>query len=154
MPWTQEMLETAVQLARDGLSAGQIAVEIGNGVSRNAVIGKLHRAKHRLSDLNGRVRQAKSPTEKIAARVKTERRVKIKEASAPIKRMSRELAHLAVERKDGVELVDLECHHCRWPHGDGRDVWYCGRQRDGEASYCEGHRLHAGRAYEDAKARG
>lgn len=40
--WTDERVEQLRKLWTDGLSASQIATEIG-GVSRNAVIGKVHR---------------------------------------------------------------------------------------------------------------
>ncbi len=42
MSWTDERVETLRQMWIDGKSASQIAKELG-GVSRNAVIGKVHR---------------------------------------------------------------------------------------------------------------
>src|ERR1044072_4071186 len=42
MPWTEERVELLKKLWQDGLSASQIAAELG-GVTRNAVIGKVHR---------------------------------------------------------------------------------------------------------------
>ena len=50
--WTDERVELLKKLWNDGLSASQIAAELGN-VTRNAVIGKVHRL-----GLSGR---AKSP---------------------------------------------------------------------------------------------
>lgn len=41
--WTDARIEHAIALWRDGSSASQIAGEIGGGLSRNAVIGKLAR---------------------------------------------------------------------------------------------------------------
>src|SRR5205085_4411379 len=40
--WTDERIETLKKLWSEGLSASQIAAELG-GVTRNAVIGKVHR---------------------------------------------------------------------------------------------------------------
>src|SRR5829696_7819780 len=51
--WTDERVELLKKLWADGLSASQIAAELG-GVTRNAVIGKVHRL-----GLSGR---AKSPS--------------------------------------------------------------------------------------------
>src|SRR5919205_3579244 len=51
--WTDERVELLKKLWTDGLSASQIAAELGN-VTRNAVIGKVHRL-----GLSGR---AKSPS--------------------------------------------------------------------------------------------
>src|SRR5204863_6919853 len=42
MTWTEERVELLKKLWQDGLSASQIAAELG-GVTRNAVIGKVHR---------------------------------------------------------------------------------------------------------------
>ena len=42
MAWTEDRVETLKKLWADGLSASQIAKQLG-GVTRNAVIGKVHR---------------------------------------------------------------------------------------------------------------
>src|SRR5712664_531877 len=42
MSWTDERVELLKKLWQDGLSASQIAGELG-GITRNAVIGKVHR---------------------------------------------------------------------------------------------------------------
>src|SRR4051812_31987684 len=42
MNWTDERVERLTKLWAEGLSASQIAAQLG-GVSRNAVIGKVHR---------------------------------------------------------------------------------------------------------------
>ena len=42
MGWTDERVENLKKLWQDGLSASQIAKQLG-GVTRNAVIGKVHR---------------------------------------------------------------------------------------------------------------
>jgi len=45
MGWTDERVELLKKLWMEGLSASQIAGELGDGVTRNAVIGKVHRLK-------------------------------------------------------------------------------------------------------------
>lgn len=52
MSWTDDRVEQLKKLWESGLSASQIAAELGN-ITRNAVIGKVHRL-----GLSGR---AKSP---------------------------------------------------------------------------------------------
>ena len=42
MSWTDERVEMLKKLWADGLSASQIAAQLG-GITRNAVIGKVHR---------------------------------------------------------------------------------------------------------------
>lgn len=67
MTWTDERVALLKKLWMEGLSASQIAGELSGGVTRNAVIGKVHRLK-----LSARAK----PTN-VAARPKTPR------ASAP-----------------------------------------------------------------------
>jgi GcrA cell cycle regulator len=43
MSWNDERVETLKRLWNQGLSASQIAGELGHGITRNAVIGKVHR---------------------------------------------------------------------------------------------------------------
>src|SRR6201995_3688878 len=54
MMWTDERVELLKKLWTDGLSASQIAAQMGGG-TRNAVIGKVHRL-----SLSGRARPASS----------------------------------------------------------------------------------------------
>jgi GcrA cell cycle regulator len=55
MGWTEERVELLKKLWMEGLSASQIAAVLGDGVTRNAVIGKVHRLK-----LSGRAKPASS----------------------------------------------------------------------------------------------
>ena len=55
MSWTEERVELLKKLWMEGLSASQIAAVLGEGVTRNAVIGKVHRLK-----LSGRAKPASS----------------------------------------------------------------------------------------------
>ena len=43
MSWTDEIIEQLKQHWSEGKSASQIASLLGNGLTRNAVIGKVHR---------------------------------------------------------------------------------------------------------------
>lgn len=43
MSWTDDRVELLSKLWQDGLSASQIAREMGGAITRNAVIGKVHR---------------------------------------------------------------------------------------------------------------
>src|SRR6056300_126663 len=59
MAWTDDRVETLKQLWTDGLSASQIARKMG-GVTRNAVIGKVHRL-----GLSGRASPARVSTVRV-----------------------------------------------------------------------------------------
>ena len=64
MSWTEERIEELRKLWGEGLSASQIANTLG-GVSRNAVIGKIHRL-----GLSGRVKTPRSPARRAPAAVR------------------------------------------------------------------------------------
>ena len=66
MNWTDERVDLLRKLWGEGLSASQIAAQIG-GVSRNAVIGKVHRMK-----LSNQGRAAAPGTQKKMAQVEAE----------------------------------------------------------------------------------
>ena len=61
MSWTDERVETLKRMWADGQSASQIAKELG-GVTRNAVIGKVHRL-----GLSNRSDEAEAPAPAPAA---------------------------------------------------------------------------------------
>ncbi len=69
MSWTDERVETLKKMWNEGQSASQIAKELG-GVTRNAVIGKVHRL-----GLSNRTAPAKEPV-KEAAKPKPETKKK------------------------------------------------------------------------------
>ena len=64
MSWTDERVELLRKLWNEGLSASQVAAELGTGVTRNAVIGKIHRlglAERAKTPSAPRPRAAKAP---------------------------------------------------------------------------------------------
>jgi len=71
MGWTEERVELLKKLWLEGLSASQIAGVLGEGVTRNAVIGKVHRLK-----LSGRAKPVTAaPRVRTAPRPAPPRRV-------------------------------------------------------------------------------
>jgi GcrA cell cycle regulator len=69
LPWTEDRVEQLKKMWAEGLSASQIAAKLAGGVTRNAVIGKVHRM-----GLSGRVTRT---------RVSTPRTRKTREPSHP-----------------------------------------------------------------------
>lgn len=135
--WTEERIEKLKRLWPTGLSASQIAGEIG-GVSRNAVIGKAHRMQlpprksaNRYYDGNGRPRASKTkgrPTRSDGMPLAP------KFAEIPLPEEPVRPAKL-------FKLVDLEDDQCRFIWGDPRtpDSGYCGCKKAPGSSYCAGH---------------
>ena len=109
MSWTDERVELLKKLWADGLSASQIAGELG-GITRNAVIGKVHRL-----GLSGR---AKSPSSSAPRARKP--RSHMMRVQRPMSRGNTALA-LAYEMDHGARAgADREHHPDRTaPHAAG-----------------------------------
>lgn len=155
MSWTDERVELLKKLWQDGLSASQIAAELG-GVTRNAVIGKVHRL-----GLSGRGQPTSS--------IKRQRRT---HSSGPRRTRTVTMGNLALKqtvdalpepelrpRRDVVvpiprklSILQLSEQTCKWPVGDpGQDDFYfCGHDSLENGPYCE---YHAGVAYQAPEPR-
>ena len=153
MSWTDERVALLTKLWADGLSASQIAAELG-GITRNAVIGKVHRL-----GLSGR---AKSPSSS-APRPRKAR------SSGHMMRVPRasmrgntalaydydmepepELIEIPLEqRKTLLQLTEKTCH---WPVGDpgSTEFYFCGGESANDQPYCS---FHARVAYQPASDR-
>jgi GcrA cell cycle regulator len=156
MSWTDERVETLKRLWTEGLSASQIAAELGS-VTRNAVIGKVHRL-----GLSGR---AKSPSSS-APRPRKARAHSLLRVSRPTVRGNTALAHAfeydiepEPEVLDNVipigqrrTLLELNEDTCRWPIGDpgSSDFFFCGGQATTSLPYCS---YHCRVAYQPANVR-
>ncbi len=76
MGWTDERVELLKKLWMEGLSASHIAVVVGEGVTRNALIGMVHRMK-----LSGRAKPASSAP-RVRSTARPSRRVAAPSSSA------------------------------------------------------------------------
>lgn len=141
MGWTDERVELLKKLWQDGLSASQIAKQLG-GVTRNAVIGKVHRL-----GLSGRA----TPSKPARTTFKAPRPARPAAAPSAPRRIAEPLsAHHPQQAPTPVRYVDeapgtatvltLGAHMCKWPIGDpSLDTFtFCGR-RSGEGPYCHEH---------------
>ncbi len=167
MSWTDERVEMLKKMWNEGQSASQIAKELG-GVTRNAVIGKVHRLG--LSNRTGGVSAAKPAGDK-AAKGKTSAKTGAKSATAadeaptrpvvparrpiitagqplPPQPSANEISpealanQRAVEKKSKkINLIDLTERTCKWPVGDPatEDFWFCGLAVKPGKPYCEAH---------------
>lgn len=149
MAWTDERVETLKKLWAEGHSASQIAKELG-GVTRNAVIGKVHRL-----GLSGRAtpsRPVKRPPRLARPKprvlpdgsVQTPRPTAVTPTAAKVAREEREL----IEKLPPMELPEggkatvltLQGNMCKWPIGDPADpnFAFCGRKASC-GPYCAEH---------------
>ena len=132
--WTPTRVETLSSLWRDGLSASQVAKALG-GVTRNAVIGKVHRLGLSGRVAGGVVRRPATP--------RPPRPSPIRVARSPSPHPAKP-AIAIVEPPEGPGLVSrlehVGAHCCRWPIGDPKSdsFSFCGRPA-GDGPYCGGH---------------
>ena len=162
MSWNDERVETLKKLWQEGLSASQIAGRIG-GVTRNAVIGKVHRL-----GLAGRATTSRMkshrPRRQVAANNKragnpnkprfaqignTALRQLYQADIEPYVPPVEELVIPLAERKTIQTLTEASC---RWPIGDPQhaDFHFCGKGKVQGLPYCE---FHARRAFQPPQAR-
>ncbi|MCC6888807.1 MAG: GcrA-like regulator [Hyphomicrobiales bacterium] len=147
--WTPERVDRLRNSVNAGLTCSQIADEIG--VTRNAVIGKIHRLGigpgRRPAALAKRMRNA--PAQMRPTRIARIMRVL---AAAPSLPSFPSQDEAPAEQGSRCSLLELACGHCRWPIGDPNkaDFGFCGHDAVAGLSYCAGHarlayRLPSGR---------
>jgi GcrA cell cycle regulator len=173
MGWTEERVELLKKLWMEGFSASQIASELGDGVTRNAVIGKVHRLK-----LSGRAKPTSAaPRTRSAPRSAGVRRapastgaraslsgsmmkqrsmgaapvigataLKISEDVEAEAAIAPQVAELFIPVEQRLTLLELNEHTCKWPIGDPLtpDFYFCGQHSEEGKPYCE---FHARRAF-------
>ncbi len=141
--WTEERVGALTKLWLEGQSASQIAKALGGGVTRNAVIGKVHRL-----GLSGRA----APSQ--PARTTAFRTARPRPAAPPTRAPSAPRRIEAAEPRpepapapapapelEGTATVlTLGAHMCKWPIGDPSTSGFsfCGR-RASEGVYCVEH---------------
>jgi GcrA cell cycle regulator len=141
--WTPERVEQLRNYVVNGLTCSQIAAQIG--VSRNAVIGKIHRLG--LSPGRPPGGSARScPPRARHPRAAGQRRLLQLMWSDGAVAPGAAAALAPVESREPCSLLDLEHGKCRWPLADdGRnagadaDVMFCGNPAIEGLSYCAGH---------------
>lgn len=155
--WTDERVELLIKLWADGFSASQIAAELGT--TRSSVIGKVHRL-----GLSGRHRSTAPRKESdVRIRRKQHRAKAPPPATTTITRMiSNGRGYVMHESKQAAEAIDLPNEDipiqqrrtlleltnetCRWPIGDGANLFFCGApdaDLESHRPYCRAHHLLA-----------
>ena len=151
MSWTDERVEQLKQMWLDGLSASQIAGRLG-GVTRNAVIGKVHRL-----GLSGRG----APTRVTRRRPSTPRAPRAQSTTPRREQAAKQAAAPAPEPEElevisdpdaQANLLELNEQTCKWPNGDPGDenFHFCGQRSAPGMPYCA---AHAKKAYQPLPSR-
>jgi len=166
LTWTEERIERLKELWTEGLSASQIAAELGADVSRNAVISKANR----LGLTHGGAKAASTPrprkprpldpartgepssqNEQTPASLPTKPEAANEPPAAPPAPLPlRDEA--AAPQSQGVTIMELREGMCRWPLGDPTTpaFRFCGARASEGLPYCP---HHAQIAYQPATER-
>lgn len=169
MAWTEERIALLTKYWQEGHSASQIAEALGEGLTRNAVIGKAHRLglASRPSPLKGaeaksedretrpkkRPAAAAAPPAAEATADPSAERPTPAEAPAPEPALVRPATVAPAPRRHArlpekakrVTLLDLNDRICKWPigHPDEPDFHFCGKPVAPGFPYCGEHCLLA-----------
>jgi len=156
MSWTDERVELLKKLWADGLSASQIAAELG-GITRNAVIGKVHRLglSGRAKSANvgvPRQRKARSPSMLRIGRNAIRGNTALAHAYDVEAESEPELLDNIIPIGQRRTLMELSEQTCRWPIGDpgSGDFFFCGGNALESLPYCA---YHSRIAYQPASDR-
>jgi GcrA cell cycle regulator len=160
MSWTEERVELLKKLWNQGLSASQIAGELAGGVTRNAVIGKVHRlglsgrAKAPSPQANRPRKTTRAPSHPMnhptshAPTVRGNLALSPKPSPAPaptpapvIELTPQPRLEVVVPMSERVTIMELRESMCRWPHGDptSQDFRFCGAKSPPGTPYCGYH---------------
>ncbi|APO66238.1 GcrA family cell cycle regulator [Rhizobium mongolense] len=158
MNWTDERVEKLKKLWSEGLSASQIAAQLG-GVSRNAVIGKVHRlslpGRAKAGGATTTARAPKRNTSAVrapnyASRMAT-RTVTRQQGATMLKEEVeidlmeemdyRPATNVVVPISRRLGLTELTERTCKWPVGDPLkdDFHFCGCDSPDSSPYCSYH---------------
>lgn len=146
--WTEDQVQQLTKMWNAGRSAGEIAKAFGGGVTRNAVISKVHRLK--LAPRGPVVRRVARPHGNL-----NQPKVQAIVANAAARQMFKAMpiddeTDVGVDVSKRVGLLDLTNHTCRWPVGadTGSKQMFCGCYASVEAGpYCSVHSARAGIGY-------
>lgn len=147
--WTPERVEILTDLWKAGLSCSLIAKALGDGATRNSVIGKVHRLKLAGRDTTEQLARGPAPHSGRGP----DRKLRITKARriALVKPLKLAAPKKAKEKPRGeawepipgmvpVSLIDIERGQCRWPVGNDAPHLFCGAHAD-HGPYCRHHHL-------------
>ncbi len=148
MAWTEERVELLTKLWAEGLSASQVASRLG-GVTRNAVIGKVHRLR-----LSGRAPSSRSSVPRTrrthvpraprgsSVMFGTRGNTALKPVyDAQPEPVAAPVVELVIPLHERASILTLKEAMCRWPIGDPTEpeFHFCGRKTCEPLPYCEHH---------------
>lgn len=142
--WTDERVKLLKQLWEIGDSCSEIAASLGGGVTRNAIIGKVHRLglTKRLDPNAPRAKRSvpndtRGKFARIAHNIKKRESERTLDGSLPPDSAAAEYEAAPIPKEFlGIGLLDLTDSTCRFPRGEDKDTRFCGQQPMKGSPYC------------------
>lgn len=166
--WPKHTLTRIASLWTDGYSALDIARELGDGYTRNAVIGKLYRMglrrhgtsqRHKHSaTLVPRKSRRQSRDDRGGYAPKLPRSTKANSAQLNLASAAsgtkNALVVIEVPLDERRTVLSVTRHQCRWPYESGERLYFCNLDALPGKPYCECHAARARRKDEPSEKSG
>lgn len=156
--WPAARTKKLLALKAQGKSSAEIAKALGGNVTRNAVLGKIHRlvaagVLHSPRSPGNPPKVIKPKPDPAVAKVHRvlarHHRVSYGFGAAAVPAVPMPPRELKTTKYDAIDpatpgllrVDDLKTHHCRWPLNNalGGEYYFCGDQRQSGKAYCEAH---------------
>lgn len=154
MTWTDEAIAQLKALWADGMTASKIAATL-RGVTRNAVLGKLHRLGLARQSFRPRPQRKVSAPPRAAVRVETAR-AKARKPAALMAKMEYRPPQFARGTMATIEaeasarplpqanplmrtFMQLQDGECRYPYGEDAPFLFCAQPVEEGKPYCAAH---------------
>lgn len=148
-PWTVDLVERAKLLWGLKWSAKDIAADLGNGLTRNAVIGKLCRLGLQRREVKDHTTPRKPPRKPVARidHIMNRAANAAEPEPLPLDVPMDDAADL-IRTEHSCDIMGLSNRTCRWPCGTPGEAsfFYCGRPEADYAkgrAYCRAHTLRS-----------
>jgi len=158
MTWTPERKQMVKEMLREGLTGDQIAARIGDGITRNAVIGFVHRNPDLKAIGFKRSPGPQNIEKKRDLAIAAKRRKNVRGGTVSLNKIKAIQARAIVELFDavpdipgrfgapqvaGMPLMMLGPRHCRWcvnsPEIGTNGHLFCGEVKQPDRPYCAYH---------------
>ena len=166
-PWTDERIELVRTLWSQGVSAQRIAQELGAGISRGAVLGKIHRLGIVEMSPNSVARRSERNDARLVVKREQDVGGELAGRQVELPNSQRELPAWVRDAEPYIDnplvdadipaaqrraLLELSGRACRWPVGDPSrsDFFFCGAEAFPGKPYCVAHCARAYQPEEEA----
>jgi GcrA cell cycle regulator len=132
MDWTDAAIARLRELWGEGFSASECGKRMG--VSRNSVIGKIHRL-----GLSGKYRRPRERARRMTKPKASMPQMRTNKRPLPPPEPYQEPSPAEEPRRGSFDLLELKLGQCRYPEGNGPPFAFCGAPIVDGYPYCLEH---------------